>query len=75
MSHALHISDAAYQVLQAMAAQRGESPEAVVERLITSAAPGDGPYYETEDWFRHLGMTEEEIRQGQEQAEREDANP
>jgi hypothetical protein len=47
MSHVIHLSDAAYRTLQALAAQQGESPDAVVEHLISAASPDDGPYYET----------------------------
>jgi hypothetical protein len=74
MSHALQISDAAYDALQKLATRQGQSPEAVLEQLITSASASDGPFYETEEWFRHLGMTDEEIRQAREQADQEDAN-
>jgi hypothetical protein len=74
MSHVLQISDAAYNALKKLATQQGQSPEAVLEDLIASASANGGPYYETEEWFRHLGMTEDEIHQAREQADREDAN-
>ncbi len=74
MSHVIHLSDAAYRALQALAAQQGVSPDAVVEHLITAASPDDGPYYETEEWFRHLGVSEERIRRARELADRDDAD-
>jgi hypothetical protein len=72
MSHVLQVSDAAYNALKKLATQQGQSSEAVLEDLIASAS--GGPHYETEEWFRHLGMTEDEIHQAREQADREDAN-
>jgi len=74
MSHVIHLSDAAYRALQALAAQQGESPDAVVERLIPAASHDDGPYYETKEWFRHLGVSEERIRRARELADRDDAD-
>jgi hypothetical protein len=72
VSQLVRISDTAYQLLQELAAQQGQSPETLMEALITSARTGHH-YYETEDWFRHLGVSEERIRRAREQADR-DAN-
>lgn len=75
MSHALTISDTAYETLKRIAERQGQSPESVVEGWIAATSPGDNrPRYETEDWFRHLGMSEEEIREARERADREDAD-
>jgi hypothetical protein len=68
VSQLVQISDAAYQLLQELAAQQGQSPEATMEALITSAGTGHR-YYETEDWFRHLGVSEERIRGARELAD------
>jgi hypothetical protein len=70
VSQTLQISDAAYRLLQELAAQQGQSPEALVEALIASARTGHR-YYETDDWFRHLGVSEERIRRAREQADRD----
>jgi hypothetical protein len=59
----IEISDDAYRVLESLAHQQATTPEAVAEELISLASGDDGPYYETEDWFRHLGATEEQIRE------------
>ncbi len=72
MTQSVTLSEAAYQSLQKIAAREGRTPESVIERLIAAASQNDGPNYETEDWFRHLGMTEDEIREARERAERED---
>lgn len=73
MSHALTISDNAYEMLKQIAERQGQSPEATVEGWITATTAGDHrPRYETEDWFRHLGMSEEQIRRASERANRED---
>ena len=61
MSKMIHISDQAYEALKQLAAENQQSPESAVESLITFAHP-TGPFYETEEWFRHLGMTDEDIQ-------------
>ena len=75
MSHALAISDNAYEMLKQIAERQGQSPEAIVEGWIAATSPGDNrPRYETEDWFRHLGVSEERIRKARERAASEDAD-
>ncbi len=71
MTQSVRISDVAYRALQTLAERQGEPPETIVERLIASALPDDGPYYETEEWFRHLGVSEERIRRARERAEQD----
>lgn len=65
MSHAIHISDEAYRQFKRVADESDDTPAAIVESLITSMAIGpDGRerhYYSLDNWFRHLGMSEEEI--------------
>lgn len=77
MSHAIHISDEAYQQLKRVADESESTPAAIVEGLITSMAVGtDGQehhYYSLDNWFRHLGMTDEEIAEADAEVEAEDA--
>ena len=63
MSHVIEISDDAYQRLERLAGQQSQSPAEVVEALIThaDAERHERHYYELDDWFRHLGMTDEEM--------------
>ncbi len=63
MSYAITISDEVYQRLQRLAAQQEQTLEAVVERLITGAeaASSGRRYYDTDEWLRHLGITDEQI--------------
>jgi predicted transcriptional regulator len=63
MSYAITISDEVYLRLQKLAAQQEQTPEAVVERLITGAeaASSGRRYYGTDEWLRHLGITDEQI--------------
>ena len=60
MDRTIVLSDDAYQALCELAQQTGQTPDATAEALIVNARQ-QGPFYETDDWFRHLGMTEEEI--------------
>lgn len=63
MSHVIEISEEAYQRLERLAGQQSQSPAEVVESLITQAAAAshERHYYDLDDWFRHLGMTGEEM--------------
>jgi hypothetical protein len=81
MSQTLSISDEAYRMLTALAHKRGQSPEAVVEVLIAEARaeaerdPYADPRYQSfEEFFRDLGMTEEDIQQAKENAKAGDAD-
>ncbi|GEM_PF-955534 len=68
----LTISDRSYQKLQALAQEQGQTPEAFIESWVEQQGlerhdPEHDPYtnpryYTTEEWFGHLGMTEEQIR-------------
>ena len=73
MNHVIELSEKAFETLQELAARQGQSPATVVEALIESALR-DGSFYETEDWFRHLGMTDEDIREARSRADQEDAD-
>ncbi len=75
----LTISDRSYQKLQALAQKQGQTPEAFIESWVEQQEheqrePGRDPYtnpryYTTEEWFRHLGMTEEQIRRAAQEAQ------
>jgi hypothetical protein len=78
MSHTIELSDRAYKILSALARQRGQSLEELLEALATQRAaerdpmsdPMSDPHYETfEDFFLGLGMSPGEIRAAQESAE------
>ena len=77
MSHAIHISDQAYQQLKRIADESEDTPAAIVEGLIANMALGpDGQehhYYSLDNWFRHLGMSDEEIAEADAEVEAEDA--
>lgn len=62
MSHAIELSDKAYETLQERGTRQGQTATTVMEALL-EAALSDGPFYETEDWFRHLRMTDDDIRE------------
>ena len=80
MSHTLTLSDEVYQRLEELAQAQGNTPEGVIEVLLSERGwrePGRNPYtnpryYQTDDWLRHLGATEEEIQQAKEEAAREE---
>lgn len=79
MGHTIEISEATYRTLLALAREQGQTPDAVIELLVTQQAraqatvdgvQADGRHhYTTDEWFRHLGMTEEEIRTAKAEAE------
>ena len=73
MSHVIQISERAFERFQELASKRGVPPETMVESLIETAGR-DGPYYDTDDWFRHLGMSDDDIREARARADQEDAD-
>jgi hypothetical protein len=83
MTHAVYLSDAAYEALRTIAAERGESAEAVLETWGAEFAKTHGPddhdpytnprYFTTDEFLRHLGMCDEDIQQAEELAARDDA--
>jgi len=84
MAHLLTISvpNDVYAWLQREAEEQGAPVEAVVESLVTLRAFGAGPHphdpaadphhYTTDDFLRHLGATEEEIRRAKDEAAKEE---
>lgn len=63
MSKVIELSDEQYHAIEQAAATRGQTPNALLAQLIdelrdSRSAPR---FYETDDWFRHLGATEEQI--------------
>lgn len=75
MSHAILISDEAYQKLAQLAQESGESPQSVIEGFVfaATASTREPHYYELDEWFRHLGVTDEEIAEADAELEAEEA--
>jgi hypothetical protein len=63
MSHVVELSDEQYGTITRAAVTRGTTPDAVLAQPIEGLRePHTQPrYYETDEWFRHLGMSDEEI--------------
>jgi hypothetical protein len=63
MSKTIELTDEQYTTLEEAAAARGKRVEAFLAELIDEARnlTPNSRYYETDDWFRHLGVSEEEI--------------
>ncbi len=63
MSRVITLTDEQYRTIEHAATQRGQTPETLLAEVIEELRdPHVTPrYYETEDWFRHLGATEEQI--------------
>ncbi|HEX6123546.1 MAG TPA: hypothetical protein VFY89_10320 [Ktedonobacterales bacterium] len=71
MSKTIQVTDEQYETITRAAASRGTTPEAVLAQLIEGLRdPLTQPrYYEMEDWFRHLGMSDDEITDIKREAE------
>ncbi|HZS89726.1 MAG TPA: hypothetical protein VFE42_19835 [Chloroflexota bacterium] len=65
MSKVIELSDDQYRTIERAAAARGQAPEVLLAEVIAQLRdPETDPrYYETDDWLRHLGVSEERIRQ------------
>lgn len=62
MTHVLELTDEQYHTIERAAASRGQTPDTLIAAWVAALDEGPiGTAYETEDWFRHLGMTEEQI--------------
>ena len=75
MSHVLQIDDEQYQTLEKAATTRGQSIEMLLAEWVETLRDRqtDPRYYETDDWLRHLGMSDEEIEESK-RAAREDGD-
>ena len=70
MSKVIEFTDEQYRTLAQAAAARGQTLDALLAELIEELGGRDRDprYYETDDWFRHLGATEEQIAEAKRMA-------
>ena len=63
MSKVIELSDEQYQTIQWAAATRGQTLVTLLAQWIEDLRNRDREphYYETEEWFRHLGASEEQM--------------
>jgi hypothetical protein len=63
MSKVIELSDDQYRIIERAAATRSQTPDAFLAQLIEERRDRhtDPRYYETDDWLRHLGVSEEVI--------------
>ena len=63
MSHMIELTDEQFQTLARAAESAGATPDALLARIIASLRdPLKEPRaYQTTDWLRHLGLSDEEI--------------
>lgn len=77
MSHAFTLSDEQYAIIKAAADESGRTPEDLFlawamdeEVRFRMAHP---THYETDEWLRHLGVSDERIEHANQTAAEEDA--
>jgi cobalamin biosynthesis protein CbiD len=63
MSYVIELSDEQYETLQRAAEERGETLANLLTTLAEEVRSRKSPAhaYTTEEWFRHLGATDEQI--------------
>lgn len=63
MSHAIEVTDEEYQILLSAAQERGQTPRELLAALVDELRDREREphHYETDDWLRHLGVSEQEI--------------
>lgn len=78
MSHVLELTDEQYALMKKIGDETGRTPE---EMLLAWTMEEEGryrrahpTYYETDDWLRHLGVSEERIQRLNEEVAMEDAS-
>ena len=64
MSKVIELTDDQYRTIEQVAATRGQTPAALLAEIIEELRDRDRDprYYETDDWLRHLGVSEERIQ-------------
>lgn len=68
MSHAFTVTDEQYEAISRLAYSKGLAPEDLFTEWVEDVVRAPR-YYETEDWFRHLGATDEQITEARRIAE------
>lgn len=69
MGKVIELSDEQYRTIERAAVTRGQNPDTLLLRVVEQAIeelrdPRTDPrYYETDDWLRHLGVSEERIQE------------
>ena len=63
MSKTIELTDEQYAAIEEAARCRRRTARALIYEWVAALRDGGGVHgvYETDDWFRHLGATEEEI--------------
>jgi len=63
LARKIELSDEQYRIIERAAATRSQTPDAFLAQLIEELRDRhtDPRYYETDDWLRHLGVSEEVI--------------
>jgi hypothetical protein len=74
MSHVLTLTDEQYETLRRAAETSGTTPDTLVAAWLDTIRDRTPQYYETEDWFRHLGLTEDQIAESARLAADDDAD-
>jgi len=78
MSQTLELTDEQYETFVQAAAARGMSPAELISSWIEELREStrERQHFETDEWFRHLGASEEQIADAKRIAkERGGANP
>ena len=72
MSHTIELSDEQYSTLSRVASERGEPIAAIVAEIAEALRDRlrEPRYYETDEWLRHLGVSNEEIEASNQRVER-----
>jgi hypothetical protein len=66
MSHVLELTEEQYSPIAAAAAKTGQTPEQLVARMASALTQAEGTvYYDLDEFFRALGMTEAEIAESE----------
>ena len=79
MSHVFELTDEQYEIVKEAAERSGRTPEdlflAWTQEEETRYRQAHPTYCETDEWLRHLGVSEEEIEASKERVRREHEMP
>lgn len=79
MGHVFELTDEQYQIIKDVAEAEGRTPE---DLFLTWAMEAEAryrrehpTYYETDDWLRHLGASDEEIEASKQRVRQQQEMP
>ena len=75
MSKTIELTDEQYATITRVAQERGQTPASLITEAVEELRDPDREprWFDTDDWLRHLGVSEDRIRRANERLVRSEA--